>query len=291
MSRAPEGGGERPKRHRRFLEAVAPALGLVDAAGEPVPADGQARQRLDAREERRQRTLGQIAALTRRALDGRMGDGVPSAMWLDRFLAVAEDAHDPVVQRVLARLLAAETLRPGSIGLRTLWQLGTMDAGDLERFRKLAQFAIGNFVLRLKEKFFEGHGLEAEDLFHFEETGLLRSGGSNVKNFPSQVEDRFQTHLLLGDRVLRVTAPDAAKRLVLPCHRLTSAGADIAEAMMLPVVNDYITQIVDFLEKRGYAVAHASIIERGDRNTVTRHSRFSDIVSWDRARAARRRKR
>ncbi|MCC7274781.1 MAG: DUF2806 domain-containing protein [Alphaproteobacteria bacterium] len=289
MSRAPESSVR--ARLRRFMETVGPAFGLLDEAGAAVPADGHASRRHDAHVHRRQQTLAAIAVQARRSLDGRIAEGAVSQMWLDRFMTLAADAHDPAVRTIYARMLAAEALRPGSVAPRSLWLLATLDAAELRRFQKLAQFAIGNFVLRLKDGFFEGYGVDAEDLFHFEEIGLLRTGGSNVKNFPSQLEDRFQTHLLHGDRVLRVTADDPTRRLVIPCYRLTTAGADIAEAMALPVINEYITQIVGTLEKRGYAVSHASILERGDRNTVTRHSRFSEIVSYDRARAARRRQR
>lgn len=210
-------------------------------------------------------------------------------MWLDRFLASAADAHDPAVQTIYARMLATETLRPGTVSLAALLHMRTMDAQELTRFTKLAQFAIGNFVVRLKDSFYEKYGLDGEDLFYFEECRLLRSGGSNVKQFPSQIEDRFQTHLLLADRVLRVTAAEPERKLVLPCYRLTAAGTDIAEAMALPVVNEYITQLVELLEKRGYTVAHASIVERGDRNTVARHSRFSEVVSFSQFRGKRRR--
>ncbi len=272
------------------MEIVEPLLGLADEEGEPVPAAGQAAARIAARDRRRQRTLAAIATLCRRALAGRIGEGAPSAMWLDRFMEAAADAHDPAFHQVYARMLATETLRPGTVSMGGLALLRTMDAADLARFGKLAQFAIGNFVVRLKEGFYEKYGLDGEDLFHFEECGLLRPGGSNVKQFPSQVEDRYQTHLLLSDRVLRVSATEPERKLVLPCYRLSAAGTDIAEALALPVVNDYITQIVDLLEKRGYKVAHATIVERGDRNTVARHSKFSDVVSFERMRANRRRR-
>ncbi|WP_374440621.1 DUF2806 domain-containing protein [Stella sp.] len=276
-------------RHRRFVDIVGPLLGMVDEAGDSVPADRQPDRFQSAWDRRRRRTLLAIGAEARRRLSGRIGDGRPSPMWLDRFLESAADAHDPAVQAVYAEMLATEALRPGTVSLAALQRLRAMDAGELARFAKLAQFAIGNFVVRLKESFYEKFGLDGEDLFHFEESGLLRPGGSNVKQFPSQLEDRFQTHLLLADRVLRVSAAEPDRKLVLPCYRLSAAGTDIAEAMALPVVNDYIGQIVELLEKRGYTVAHASIVERGDRNTVARHSRFSEVVSFDRARKGRRR--
>ena len=276
-------------RHRRFVDIVGPLLGLVDENGDTVAADRQAERFEASWERRRRRTLLAISAQARRELSGRIGNGRPTAMWLDRFLDSAADAHDSTIQAVFARMLATECLRPGTVSLAGLAQLRAMDAADLAHFGKLAQFAIGNFVVRLKESFYEKYALDGEDLFQFEEAGLLRPGSGHVKQFPSQIDDRFQTHLLLSDRVLRVSAAEPDRKLVLPCYRLTAAGTDIAEAMALPVVNDYITQIVELLEQRGYTVAHASIVERGDRNTVARHSRFSEVVSFDRARKGRRR--
>jgi hypothetical protein len=263
---------------------------MVDETGGAVPVEEQAALRGRLREARRQRTLAAIAGLARRALAGRVAEDEPAAMWLDRFMDAAADAHEPAVQAVYARMLATEILRPGTVSMSAPWLLRTMSAQDLSRFGKLAQFAVGNFVVRLKDSFYEKYGLDGEDLYHFEESGLVRAGGSNIKQFPSQVEGRFQTHLLLADRVLRVSADEPERKLVLPCYRLSTAGADIAEAMALPVVNDYITQIVDLLEKRGYKVAHAMIVERGDRHTVARHSRFSEVVSFERMRASRRRR-
>ncbi|MGE0724380.1 MAG: DUF2806 domain-containing protein [Alphaproteobacteria bacterium] len=277
-------------RLRRFDAAVAGPFGLTGDDGRPAAAEARAGLRTARAEARRQRNLEAILSIARADLEGKVVEEPVDPGWIDRFIAAAADAHAPQPRSVFAHLLATETMRPGSVSARTLVRLAGMSAADLTRFEKIARFLINNFVVRLKDSFFEGHGIDGEDLFYFEESGLIRSGGSNVKHFPTQVDTQFQTHLLYGDRVLRVTASDPSKRLVIPCYRLTTPGAEIAEAMRLPVANDYITQIVDLLERRGYSVSHASILERGDRNTVTRHSRFSEIVSYDRARASRRRR-
>jgi len=285
----PEDHGRQRTRARleRFV-AVARALpAMVGASGKTFDERAQATAAAFAR--RRQETLEAILTEARRLLDGTPADGLPSAHWLAQFQAHAMDAVDPRIAALFARVFADEALRPGSVGVRTVQRIGQLDPEDLDRFGKLARLAVGNFVVRLKDSVLADHGLEAEDLHYLEELGLLRTGGGHVKNFPSQLPETFQTHLLYGDRVLRVTGTDAHKNLVIPCFRLTRPGTEIAEAMALPVVNDYIVQIVEFLEKRGYAVSHASIFERSDRHTVTRYSRFSEIVSYDRARTRRKR--
>ena len=288
MAKAPDPATR--ARLRRFDAAVGAPFGLTADDGQAVDAEARAALRVTRSEARRQANLEAILSMARAELEGKPADEAVGPGWLDRFMATAGNAHEPAIRVVFARLLATETMRPGSVSVRTLARLGSMDAADLKRFEKFARFIINNFVIRLKDAFYETHGVEGEDLFYFEESGLIRSGGSNVKHFPTQTEEQFQTHLLYGDRVLRVTAPDPSKRLVIPCYRLTTPGTEIAEAMRPPVVNEYITQIVDLLERRGYSVSHASIIERGDRNTVTKCSRFSEIVSYDRARASRKRR-
>ncbi|MSP88058.1 MAG: DUF2806 domain-containing protein [Alphaproteobacteria bacterium] len=275
-----------PIPSQALLDALQVELGF-ERAGSLATLRDRASRRLERQEARRQINLENIArrTLDRVAIDAA---GAIDPLWLARFAESAAEIEDESLQDLWSRALAQEATRPGAISLRTLTVLRDLSGPHVSLFAGFARFAINNFVMRLEEAFFEGKGLAPDDLLLFEELGLLRPGSGQVKTFKSQSEDSYVTHLLYRDQVLRVTHETNKKPLALPCHRLTAAGAELAEILPVEEDSDYIVGMTGWLAKRGYRVAQARINARSDRNTVTSHSPFCELYPYDRRRRLKR---
>ena len=200
--------------------------------------------------------------------------------WAAIFWALAESAASPRKQALWAHLLAAEALAPGHCPAIALRRLSELTADDLERFDRLAAFAIKNFVARLPNEFFDRKGVSQDDILYFEELGLLRTNREMSKVFQSQNGSQYRIHLLYRDVVLRVENDDPALPLTLPCYRLTEAGARLAQLMQdvggRTADGEFILDLIKLLQKRGFRVHQAAILEqRGE--VVSRHSDFCEM--------------
>ncbi|MBM3539799.1 MAG: DUF2806 domain-containing protein [Alphaproteobacteria bacterium] len=263
------------------LETLHVELG-VESTGELSTLARRVRQRLDRQEARRQINLESIV---RQAMERLAGAGVATDRidpdWLSRFAAAASEVESEPMQVLWSRVLAQQILRPGAISLRTISVLSNLTPEQVDLFARLARFVINNFVMRLDESFFESKGIAPDDLLVFEELGLLRPGTGQMKIFKSQSEETYITHLLYRDQVLRVSHNTNMKPLNLPCYRLTSAGAELAEILPIQEDSDYIVSMTAWLSRRGYRVAQARINARSDRNTVASHTPFCELVTYD----------
>ena len=200
--------------------------------------------------------------------------------WAAIFWALAESAASPRKQALWAHLLAAEALAPGHCPAIALRRLSELTADDLERFDRLAAFAIKNFVARLPNEFFDRKGVSQDDILYLEELGLLRTNREMSKVFQSQNGSQYRTHLLYRDVVLRVENDDPTLTLTLPCYRLTEAGARLAQLMQdvggRTADGEFILDLIKLLQKRGFRVHQAAILEqRGE--VVSRHSDFCEM--------------
>lgn len=275
-----------PTAHDALLDALQVELG-IEPDGELATLGARVARRLERQQARGQINLESIA---RRAME-RMRPGAAHAvnpLWLARFAEAAAEIEAEPLQDVWSRVLALEAIRPGVVSLRTLTVLRDIAPAQIAMFARFACFAINNFVMRLDDAFFEGKGIPPDDLLMFEELGLLRPGMGQTKTFKSQSEDSYVTHLLYRDQVLRVTHESNKKPLALPCHRLTAAGAELAEILPVEEDSDYIVGMTGWLAKRGYRVAQARINARSDRNTVTSHTPFCELYPYDRRRRLKR---
>lgn len=282
---------------RRFNEFVVSALGtsqrdwLLSVQGlEALPetATGaaltrRAETRVDHQALRRQANLDAILFRALSALPLEVDEGTVDDDWSARFFDLAADCTDPERQALWARLLVTEVRKPGSVPPVAVRVLAGLSPRLVDWVRVIASLAISNFFVRISEEFNTERGLVNDIILLLEEYGLLRTNKDMTKVFKSQTEERFSTNLLYGDKILRITHDDAKKELVLPCYRLTDAGFALANAISgeedVAADMEYIVEIVKLVQKQGYSVAQADILERASDSVVSKHSAFCDIVA------------
>lgn len=281
----------------RFNDCVVETLGtaqrdwLLSVHGLDSPpeviSDAARAQRADARVEhqtrRRQANLDAILFHALAKLPQTVDEGEIDPDWAARLFDIAADCSDPERQAIWARLLIMEVRRPGAVPPVAMRVLASLSPRLLEWVRVIAGLTINNFFVRLSDDFNAERGLVGDVVLLLEEYGLLRTNRDMTKVFRSQLEARFTTNLLYNDKILRIYHDDPRKELVLPCYRLTDAGAVLCNAVLqeerIATDMEYIIEIVRHVQKQGCSVMQADILKRAGDNVVSKHSAFCEIVA------------
>lgn len=277
---------------RRLGDAAprALAIALEAAAGAPAGRPAQGGGAEDPLQRARAVNLGAVVAEAAMALPGAAATSeapAPPLAWTGRFVAGARDAASAAERRLWGRVLAREITTPDSVGRRALSVIPDLGPVGIALLERAARLRIGNFIVRLEESELAAHGLSLDDAMALEEVGLLRGYRDLTKTFDSQRDDRFVTHLILADAVVRVTRDDPEARLVLPSLRFTGAGEQLAR--LLPRRGDlsYLVSVMRLIAERGFRVEHATVLAFAGENGVARHTPFCEFFLLDRSRRSR----
>jgi hypothetical protein len=267
---------------RDWLLSVQGLDGMPETGGDTERLQ-RANVRLDHQNQRRQANLDAILfhALTR--LPETVDEGNIDPDWAARLFDIAADCSDPRRQAIWARLLIMEISRPGAVPPVAMRVLASLSPRLTEWVRVIAGLTINNFFVRLSDDFNAERGLVGDVVLLLEEYGLLRTNRDMTKVFRSQIEARFTTNLLYNDKILRILHDDPNKELVMPCYRLTDAGAALCTAVIqeenIETDLEYVVEIVRHVQKQGCTVMQADILRRASDNVVSKHSAFCEIVA------------
>ena len=239
-------------------------------------------QRIQFQEEKRQRN---IEAVVRRAADELGDKEVPDSDtdhdWAARFFGEIQDVSSEDMQVLWAKVLAGEVERPGSISIRTLGLLRSLNRPTAEQFCKLSPLCITiqdtesleheaesyTIILSLDHSMGSGSYRQPEFGIDYHSLNLLIEYGLIYDNYdsalwfemPRSVADarkaiikplplkfRYQNHSwLLSQRT------DVAKVVFLPCLLLTQPGTELLQAAGDNANPEHTTKLIAFLEGTG----------------------------------------
>ncbi len=170
--------------------------------------------------------------------------------WLTRFWKMAEDISNDQIQLFLARLLAREIVRPGSISPLTLNVLSTLTPHAAARFEHFCRLSIreSNNVYVIHPNVFsfqnigplDAFGVNYEDLYELEAYGLIRSAETIMYNFTA-VDDASATPINYAGKAAALNFSS----LQLHQLRFTEAGKELRELLLLAPVPEYTQTLRD----------------------------------------------
>jgi hypothetical protein len=273
---------------RDWLLSVQGLDALPESEGESSRGQ-RVEARLDHQARVRQANLDAILFHALARLPGVVDEGDIDPDWAARLFDIAADCSDPERQAVWARLLIMEVRRPGAVPPVAMRVLASLSPRMVEWVRVIARLSINNFFVRMSDEFNAERGLVGDTILLLEEYGLLRTNKDMTKVFRSQIEAKFTTNLLYNDKILRIMHDDPNKEMVMPCYRLTDAGAALCNAVLqeenLAADMEYIIEIVKHVQRQGCTVMQAEILKRASDNVVSKHSAFCEIVALPSRRA------
>ena len=164
--------------------------------------------------------------------------------WLTAFWRLAETKTSHDVQELLARLLASEVTKPGSVSPTTLQTLSVLTSDLGKAFERLCRLSIddGDSVYVIHPQVFaflnmgplEEFGISYEDLFELDGAGLIRSAETLLLNYAKSEDQKPELVDFAG---VSATIDLAGKQVHL--IQFTRAGKELRRLIALVPVSAY----------------------------------------------------
>lgn len=214
----------------------------------------RAGKRLLVQEIRRQNNIERVISLTADQLDNAemvVSETPVNDDWAARFFEVVKDVQDSDVQKIWAKILAGEIVKPGSFGLRTLETMRNITQQEAELFvNKVCPFIIGSeMIVKIEgDKTLEDFGITYSAIMHLRDAGLVLDGDTTIKDFQG-IQDK---NIHLAGRTNGVLVRSTRSSFALPVYVLSIAGKELFSIQDCETNNEYITAIDMYLKNNGF---------------------------------------
>lgn len=186
---------------------------------------------------------------------------IPAA-WLDRFNELASLRNEPWRENLLARALASEATRPGTVSARALWVIGTMSEKEFAAFGDILDWMIAT---KDESAFLPLEGIDAALQFVGLDFGAYRipNGPNSGKKFGSVAFDLSETGLVVfsdasktwsagEDLVLRSGQAEQKVKFARECH---------VNAIILTDIGSTLSNFHDYKPHKGSEAVFAAFAE------------------------------
>jgi hypothetical protein len=211
------------------------------------------RERTEYQEAKRQLNIEQVALEAANELRGKEASAEPlDEDWVARFFESAKDVSSEEMQRIWAKILAGEVVRPGSFSVRCIEAVRNISREEAALFEGLSPYVVGDrFILRTIEPFEKGPSGQVGDALLLAEAGLL-TADAQLAFFMTFVAG-MQTALPMSDLAIMVTA-ETQRKESLPAYALTGAGRELMRLFPRPADRGYARALVNHLRQSNYRV-------------------------------------
>lgn len=144
--------------------------------------------------------------------------------WMLRFINSVEDISNEDMQKLWAKILAGEVVKPNSFSLRTLEVLRSINKNEAELFSRLCNVVLNKSFVYCNNEIIQKYGITYNDILRLDECGLVNSDSLlqlNIKlsEIPKIIID-YEKHILLAESSDDIT-------LQVPQYPLTEAGKNL----------------------------------------------------------------
>lgn len=235
------------------------------------PLAARVKQRIAAREERRQDNLERILRQALTYAPDHSGNDDLDFDWLHSFLEQAQDISNSSMQKLWAKILATESARPGSFSLRTLTtlrQLTTREADILRRAQVMTCFDPRHHSYKIitgyykKPSLFTWLKLDKPVLLNIARGGLSYPDLLTLSEldilYPSAIESGEMSsgstlELVIASHPFILRAKN--KGLVLTYYKYTPQGEELLRLLPAAEKAPYLTLLEERFS-RGFAIEH-----------------------------------
>ncbi|WP_426287624.1 DUF2806 domain-containing protein [Luteibacter sp. E-22] len=250
------------------VEVVAPERvpGYVSA----IPAGQTEAMRESFQSQVRQENVEAITSIAAGQLIGE--EAVSSANveqdWINRFFRYAEDVSSEEMQKVWAKLLAGEVLRPGSFSLRTMEFIKGLSISEARMIDNVSSLVMTGgdrwFIPAVDVKEFGG-SFSFERRFSLTELGLLYPTELTLALFPI---DEKPVDIYQGDHLLHIEPPRPRREVAIPSYKLTALGAEVVRLLDVKAHHALLQMVGSQLASHGCKVTMGKIISKSADETL-----------------------
>ena len=122
-----------------------------------------------------------------------------SPEWMNRFINMAGEISTEEMQRIWAKVLAGEVVKPSSFSMKTLDCLSNMSQKDAELFSKIANYVVTDMAVYGNSDINSKYNIQYADMLMLDDCGLINSNGAIMTN---KVENKKQPIMWLGEYCL-----------------------------------------------------------------------------------------
>lgn len=191
--------------------------------------------------------------------DKEVNDHEPDPDWTARFFDCIQDVSHGDMQKIWARILAGEVETPGRTSLRTLAILRDLSQRDAQRFLRLMEYLISDYVLGLFAQQATNEPLDA----YFIAVMDIGLAHSSMTVYPSiQLSQNGYYDREHNGHVLRIEGPPEFEinTMELEATVLTSSGRELAKFCRQEPNWEYLSCFARYLAKQGCSLKLAPII-------------------------------
>jgi hypothetical protein len=249
-----------PARIKSRAKAEAEAKVILAKAKTKVNSiEHRALQRLVLEESKKQ---ANIESVINKAIPQVSDGATPERLeddWIANFFEKSRNISDHEMQDVWAKLLASESVEPGSYSKRTVNLLAELDKSDAVLFTKLANFTIiipGSglfpYVNDITDEIYSANGLDFSGLQHLDSLGLINFNNiTGYKTYrPKQKGGNFV--LMYHDDVLIATVPEDRDSELSTGHAMyTQQGMELFKICSVHPIDGFKQYVINKLQKNG----------------------------------------
>ena len=192
-------------------------------------------------------------------IDTQADDNDIDVGWILKFLDLAGNISNEMLQKVWGKILSQKIKNSSSISLHSLMVIANLSLNAAETFKKISKYVIrinGENVLLNDSEFNKKYGIDYADILSLDEYGLINSSG--MISMKSSLSEVANWSVQYGDNVAWGCS---AKRteLRLQVFTLREAGNDLMSIVDVESDEKYFEDVRDYITKKNSSISFAAI--------------------------------
>lgn len=187
-----------------------------------------------------------------------------NADWLLRWRDGASSVSSDELINLWGKILAGESIEPGTYSLRTLDFLKHLSKDEASLIESVLAVAFGGFIYRDNEEILKAKNVSFDKLLKLQELGLI-SGVDTFgleQNWKSSSLDSFKLAIVSNKKLILVTNPDPNRILKIhPVCLLTSVGLQIYDLIKINPDSEMINLIGGKIKSQGFTAQVGDILK------------------------------
>jgi len=266
-----------------FTEEKLSLMSLDTTLKNESSVDIRAQQRVDFKEQKRQRNIESITQEAASELESEesVSDEAVDEDWTSRFFNYAEDISNEEMQELWGKILAGEIKKPKSYSLRALDLLRNLSTEEAEVFIKFGTLAITSsnttFILNLnKETLLENkYNLTFPERLLLEELGLLTANDLNFKVAKTESNSRavvfkIGNQIIIQEKI--ANKPDQSIQVL----GFTKIGKELLQLVDTKPDLDYLELLAIKLGRQNGDIKYGTILAEYNNGKIS-HTPLVDI--------------
>ena len=192
--------------------------------------------------------------------------------WLTRFTNIVKDVSSEDMQRVWAKILAGEIVKPGSYSLKTLEVISNLTAHYASMFQSILPYVIrmGNlYFIPAEKQIMKDYSIAYGDILVLDDIGLTISNPHMQSSLDVLPHSQNKTVYTSEKMLLFTNSSDTAVSVPYHCYILSNAGVELFNTLCVDpdpnLFDDWINFIYDKCRQRDITMSIHGVVDKNEK--------------------------